>query len=464
MFMKYTPLVALLLLLPACTPDTGGPVLDSRKFLEQFKGPDVPTMKDALLENAQAAEKRGNLAQAATFYEQALEKRPNDPELLSAYGDLLRRSGQYDKALFAFERALANDAGYAAALEGKGLTEMAKGSFDSAADTLAQAFKADPKRWRTLNGLGILFSRKGLYPEAQQYFSEAISQSPGNPSVLNNSGLAKALDRDYAGAKTSLLQASRLTESGSNERKQIELNMALVHAISGHLQEARDIAAKYFTGPALDNNMGVYAYLAKDETLAKTYLNMALSESKTYYARAWENLETLQSPQQTAPSNSKTIKIAPKADEVTPAAVPTTNPFSSPFSAPADSVQETAPVNIAPEVVEEKPAEEKLEKRRPAMQDIGGDDDLRMLPQVVVQPPVDAIGDSDMPASDEVVLGGENGDAASDEISTDAAPVELQDASGENADSTADSEKSDEATPDDDSDAVSRFLKDIFKQ
>jgi hypothetical protein len=39
--------------------------------------------------------------------------------------------------------------------------------------------------------------------------------------------------------------------------------------------------------------MGLYAHLAKDDQMAKSYLNMALTESKTYYGKAWENLEAV---------------------------------------------------------------------------------------------------------------------------------------------------------------------------
>jgi hypothetical protein len=37
--------------------------------------------------------------------------------------------------------------------------------------------------------------------------------------------------------------------------------------------------------------MGFYAHLAKDDALAKTYLNMAISGSSTFYERAWNNLD-----------------------------------------------------------------------------------------------------------------------------------------------------------------------------
>jgi hypothetical protein len=73
------------------------------------------------------------------------------------------------------------------------------------------------------------------------------------------------------------------------------LNLALVYASAGKLPEARKIAEAYLSGPSLNNNLGLYAHLAKDDNLAKSYLNMALTESKTYYGKAWDNLEAINS-------------------------------------------------------------------------------------------------------------------------------------------------------------------------
>ena len=39
--------------------------------------------------------------------------------------------------------------------------------------------------------------------------------------------------------------------------------------------------------------MGFYSYLAKNNELAKGYLNMALTQSPTYYERAWKNMGAL---------------------------------------------------------------------------------------------------------------------------------------------------------------------------
>ncbi len=75
----------------------------------------------------------------------------------------------------------------------------------------------------------------------------------------------------------------------------------MVYGLSGDMVKARELAGKYLDGPALENNLGFYAHLAKDDALAKTYLNMALSDSATYYQRAWTNLDMITGEHQENP-------------------------------------------------------------------------------------------------------------------------------------------------------------------
>jgi len=279
------------LLLSACTG--GAKPVDGKKFLAGLDGPKVPTMQDSLTESAKAAEKQGNYKQAIMLYQQVLEKKPDDKDIILALADDYRRSGQYDQAIAVYDNLLAKDPASLDAKEGKGLALISKGDFDTPTALFEEVMKADPKRWKTLNGLGILFATRNLNNEAQTYFEEALKFNPDSPSVLNNAGLSQALGGRYDTALASLTRAAALAPAGSAELKRINLNTAAVYAISGKLDEAKAIAEKYYSGAALNNNMGMYAHLAKDDQLAKTYLNMALTDSKTYYPKAWENLQAI---------------------------------------------------------------------------------------------------------------------------------------------------------------------------
>lgn len=340
--MKKIAITSLALVLAAC--NGGANPIDSQKFLSGLDGPKVPTVQDALVESAKNAEKQGDYKGALQFYQQALEKKPNDKEILLGMAEANRRMGQYDQAGPLYDQLLQQDPQNIAAKEGKGLLLISKGDFETPTTLFNDVLKADPKRWKTLNALGILFTTRNLYPEAQTYFKEALKYNPDSVSVLNNLGLSQALERNYDASLATLTRASTIATAGSYERKRVDLNMAAIYAISGRLDEAKTVAEKYYSGAELNNNMGLYAHLANDDEMAKAYLNMALTESKTYYPKAWENLQEISGNVPEPGDISQQDGAAPSIVRGGP---------SAPAQAPAPVVKQT-PAAPAPAV--KKPA------------------------------------------------------------------------------------------------------------
>jgi Flp pilus assembly protein TadD len=295
--MKRIYLLCLLPLLAACDDaQTQGWLGNKghREALDQLPGPEVESVNGTLERQAREAMESGDVQRGAQFYDQLLGSKKLTPaEKLHykiGFAEAMRRMGDNDKALTAFDEILKEAPDNLDAQENRGLTLMALGKSTDAGRAFSDIMKKDAKRWRTLNALGILFVTKNMVPEAMAYFTEALAQSPDNPSILNNVGLAQAVDKNFPRAIAALEQASRV--AGSNgRRRQVDLNLALVYASSGDVDTAKEIAGKYLQGPALDNNLGLYAHLAKDDALAKTYLNMALSGSEVFYQRAWNNLD-----------------------------------------------------------------------------------------------------------------------------------------------------------------------------
>jgi Flp pilus assembly protein TadD len=309
--MRNMPLFLVLLTLAACTK-TGQP-LEPKEFFASLQGPTVPTMQDTMLDSAKNAEKKGDYKGAIQTYQQILEKHPDNKEVVLSLAEAYRRSGESDRAITLYDGLLQSDPNLVAAKEGKGLALISKGDFDTPVPLFESIMKTEPTRWKTLNALGILFTTRSMHKEAQQYFQEALKYSPFNPSIMNNLGLSQALDHSYEPAATTLMQASALTTADSNERKRIDLNLALVYAVSGRLDLANQIAERYFAGPVLSNNLGLYAHLAKDDQLAKDYLNMALTESKFFYEKAWNNLQAIDRTSDKKPDDKTVTLTKPEA-------------------------------------------------------------------------------------------------------------------------------------------------------
>ncbi len=315
--MKHLPTILLLstaLSLSACG-QMGQQWIDPDITFAQFSQPDVKGVNDTQEEMAKEAIKAGNYQRAGEYYQQLLDSKKGSPEQILRYklamADVTRRLGKNDAAMAMYDELYHDYPTNVDVMEGRGLTLMATGKISDAGRQLSDVMAKDPKRWRTLNAIGIMFVTKNMVPEAMQYYAEALNSSPDNPAILNNVGLSYATDKEYKRAIEALQQGSRLSKS-PGQKKQIDLNLAMVYGVSGDLDTAHDIAEKYLDDAALDNNLGLYAHLAKDDSLAKSYLNMALSNSPTYYERAWDNLDVVNDNTRSDDPDAKPLP-APKA-------------------------------------------------------------------------------------------------------------------------------------------------------
>lgn len=368
--MKHFPAILILataLSLTACG-QMGRQWLDPDATFAKFGQPDVKGVNDTQEDMAKEALKSGDLQRASDYYQQLLDSKKGKPEQILRYkmamADVTRRLGSNEAALAMYDELYRDVPSNIEVMEGRGLALMASGKTADAGRQFSEVMEKDARRWRTLNALGILFVTKNMVPEAMAYYTEALNYSADNPAILNNVGLSYATDKQYPRGIEALQQASRFSKS-PGQKKQIDLNLAMVYGVSGDLDTAHDIAAKYLEDAALDNNLGLYAHLAKDDSLAKSYLNMALSQSSTYYERAWDNLEVVN-------DNSR-------SDD--PAARPTPVP-----KAASGGPLPTLDVLKAPE-----PKSKRKRKASPAPQ-------ATVEPAIIVEPTTDSMKPVDKPA------------------------------------------------------------------
>lgn len=281
----------------------------SKKQLAELKGPDTGSINASLQTQAHQAEDQGDFKRAAQILRQLVDKNPDNLDYSVSLADDLRRSGDNENALKTLDELLKKNPNNVGALESKGLCLMNTGEFPEAGAAFGKVMKADPTRWRTLNAIGILFAMKNMIPESTAYYNAALGQSTDNPRVLNNLALTQAMDRQYDKAIETFTKARRHAQEGTNEPKSIDLNLALVYAIMGKLDLAEQTAAPHLSKAGLYNNMGFYAYLARNNDLAKSYLNMALTQSPTYYERAWKNLSAISGDNQETDESASVSRI-----------------------------------------------------------------------------------------------------------------------------------------------------------
>lgn len=124
----------------------------------------------------------GDFEAARAAYEQALLKRPDDPDTLNNLGQALVRLGRVDEGIARFERAvqLAPDAWAAhfnlAAAEGE------RGHWDRAVEQYREAVRVFPDDYATQFNLALALHKKGDEPAAIAEYEKAIQRAPSEPS------------------------------------------------------------------------------------------------------------------------------------------------------------------------------------------------------------------------------------------------------------------------------------------
>lgn len=300
-----------LLLAVACTVKPSDErQLDVEEEFAKLDTPQVGSVEGSLRRAAETAEEKGEHARAVSLYSQLHDRYENNVGYQFGLAESLRRVGENEAAIAMYDKVLGERPQYLDAMEGKALAIMAMGDTEEASRQFKTVLERDAGRWRTLNALGILFTVKNMTTEALAYFNEALKHSPDNPSVMNNIGLVKATRGEERAAVDALRTAAK--QASGKQRQHIEMNLALVYGISGDIEAAKRVAEPHLTEASLTHNLGLYAHLANNDELAKSYLNMAMTNSSVYYERAWKNLNIIAnqargskdlSPQQ------KTIKI-----------------------------------------------------------------------------------------------------------------------------------------------------------
>jgi Flp pilus assembly protein TadD len=293
----YIGKIALLvtaIMLSGCADQIGKYALtqdETTKLLDAVGGPKVEGVDGSMIAMAEAAAKRGEYAKAASVYEQLFMKDQENVAYMEALGRILRMAGRNEKAAALYREAYRREPKNIDIVEGYGLTMMAMGKKEEALQLLGDVLKQDEGRWRSLNAVGIAFAMDNKIHEALQYYNAALKVDANNPSILNNIGLIYGMAKDYDSAVTALTRASMAAPD--DKKKRIDLNLSMMHALSGNMEKAEKVAAAHLSKAALYNNMGFLADISQKPELARSYINMALSKSPVHYEKAWQNLQKL---------------------------------------------------------------------------------------------------------------------------------------------------------------------------
>jgi Flp pilus assembly protein TadD len=163
-----------------------------------------PKSKANALNYARALRALTRYQEAVAVLREAAVMRPQDEEVLGAYG-----------------KALADD-----------------GRLQEAAEVLSRAHSPERPNWSILNAQGSVADQLGDHAHAQAYYAAALKIVPDEPTVLSNLGLSYAMSKQLGEAEETLRRASNQPKADFRVRQ----NLALVLALQGKFQEAEAIS------------------------------------------------------------------------------------------------------------------------------------------------------------------------------------------------------------------------------
>jgi len=114
--------------------------------------------------------------------EERLRKDPYDVETHFSLAEVYREYGEEDKAIDAYEKAIALRPDYAAAYYGLGVACMSKGDMEKASLNLRKAVEIAPHNAQAHDRLGIARRELGDYAGAGREFEAAIEADPSYPA------------------------------------------------------------------------------------------------------------------------------------------------------------------------------------------------------------------------------------------------------------------------------------------
>jgi Flp pilus assembly protein TadD len=250
----------------------------------------VPAIDQAQIERyisaADAARDDGRFDEAMQIYQQVLVSDGKSTAAQFGVAECLIGLSKPAEALTMFDALAKDPAQRAAALQGKGLAQLALGKREQAAEALRDAVAADPSLWRAYNGLGLVADYKRDFVAAADGYNSAIALKPDSALLFNNRGYSSLLAGKLEAAIADLRKALGLEPSSETMQNNLRLAVAAKGDYAGAVRMA---SAEQM--PTVLNNVGYVAMQRGDLSVAEGYFARAMEQSPSFNTVAAKNLE-----------------------------------------------------------------------------------------------------------------------------------------------------------------------------
>jgi Flp pilus assembly protein TadD len=191
-----------------------------------------------LVEMGKRLEAQGDLANAAQFYERALNADATSAVALEAAGGNALRRGDGASAFGYFAGWASQDRTNPRAMLGLGASLILRQQPDEALPVLARALELGAPRGAVAAQKGLALDLLGQQRDAQIAYAEAIAADPADRTNPQRMALSLAISGDRAAA---LRMMGRFADDTSSV--DVRRTLATVHALSGSLAVAEEIGA-----------------------------------------------------------------------------------------------------------------------------------------------------------------------------------------------------------------------------
>lgn len=199
----------------------------------------------------------GDLREALSWFDRAIELQPDSPEALSARAVALHRLGQPLDALASFEELVKLRPHDAEAFFSMGVLSQGLGRMNDALAAYGEALRFNPAHYEAWTNRGALLDRFGRHNEALSCFDAVYRLRPGDSANLFNRGSVLQKVGRHEDALVDFEEASRRGPPNAKN----ELNRGTVLQRLGRLEEALaayDLASQYRHGyPQALYNKGI---------------------------------------------------------------------------------------------------------------------------------------------------------------------------------------------------------------
>lgn len=166
---------------------------------------------NALLMLADTQAARGSLAQALASAKRVIQQNPHDVHGYALLGVLEEKSGNWQKAEEAYQKAMQIDPEFGLAANNLACALLAHGGNVDVALSLAKtAHHSMPGSPNTADTLAWAYIQKGLYEYAIRLLQEALTQTPNDPTYRYHLGVAYQRTKNPAAAAVQFREVLKL--------------------------------------------------------------------------------------------------------------------------------------------------------------------------------------------------------------------------------------------------------------